>query len=259
MVLFALAMLVSSCGEKQHINLSKTSLAYTYSGGDDVFQVVADCNWEVVDLPDWITVSPSSGYGNGNVVVTVKRNDTTHDRTHFLYVISENGKTKKGIQIIQVKADISAILHKVWFTLSDERWETDYLDHIIPESYRIYNYYSNEGFENWFFYFTDEHNGYQVHTHDGDTVYYPYTFTFHPEVDSLDICFEVIGDTSVLEDYHTVIHQLNDEFFVFSHAYRPHMFEKITTANVTGDDKAVFNINPKNKQTKPHGPLIPVE
>ena len=257
--LLTLAMLVSSCGKRQHIDLSKNTMTFSYSGGEDVFQIEADCNWEVVDLPDWATATPIYGSGNGNVVVTVDRNNSLIDRNHLIYVYSENGRTKRSIQLVQTKADISAILHKVWFALSDERWDTDYMDRIIPDSYRIYNYYGNEDLEHWFFYFTDEHNGYQVHTYEGDTVYYPYTFTFYPDVDSLDISFEVVGDSTVMEDYHTIVHQLDNEFFVFSHAYRPHQFEKITTANVTGDQKEVLKVNPKKIQNKPKGPIIPVK
>ena len=258
-LLIALAMLASSCGKKQHIKVSKTALTYSYAGGDDVFLVEADCNWEVIGMPDWVTVNPSSGSGNGNVAVTVKRNNSLLDRNHLIYVTSETGKTKKSIQVVQTKPDISAIVNKVWFALSDERWDTDYLDRIIPDSYRSYNYYSNDEYEHWFFYFTNAHDGYQIHTYNGDTVNYPFSFTYYPDVDSLDISFTVIGDTTALEDYHTIIHQLDDEFFVFSHAYRPHQFEKITTANVTGEDKAVFKINPKKNQPKPRGPLIPVK
>ena len=236
-LVFALTVLSVSCGKKQHIVISKASLTYTYSGGIDVFRVEADCNWEITGMPDWVSVNPTSGSGNGNVAVRVQRNTSSQDRNTLLYVVSDNGRTKKGIQVFQVLADIN----------------------VIPESYRSYRFYSNEGFENWFFYFYDDHSGVQVYTHDGDTIYYPYTFTFYPDVDSLDISFEVVGDSTIMEDYHTIVHQLDNEFFSFSHAYRPHQFELVTTANVTGDQKKDLKINPKKVQAKPKGPLIPVK
>ena len=258
-LLFVLIVLTASCGKRQHIVISKASLVYTYSGGNDVFRVEADCDWEVSGMTDWITVNPATGSGVGNVVVTVKRNTSSQDRRATLTVLSDNGKVKKSIDVIQVRADINAIIHKVWFTLSDERWDTDYFNHIIPESYRSYTYYSNAGFENWFFYFLDDSTGYQVRTYNGDTIYYPYKFTYYPDVDSLFISFENAEDSTAREDYRTIIHQLNNEFFVFSHAYRPHQFEKITTANVTGGQRESFKVNPKKIQAKPKGPLIPVK
>lgn len=259
-VLFlALSVLTTSCGNMQHIDISKASMTYPYSGGNDVFRIEADCNWEVVGAANWFTVNPTMGSKDGNVVVTVARNNSMQDRYATLYVVSENGKVRKSIDIIQTSADISVIINKVWFTLTDERWDTDYFNEVIPESYRIYSYYSNEGYENWFFYFLENNSGYQVRTFNGDTIYYPYNYTYYPDVDSLDISFEIEGDSIVREDYHTIVHQLDEENFVISHAYRPHQYEKITSVNVTGTRREVFRINPKKIQRKPKGPLIPVK
>ena len=254
----ALSVLTTSCGEKQHIVISKASMVYSYSGGNDVFRIEADCNWEVVGAANWFTVNPTMGSKDGNVVVTVARNNSLQDRNATLYVVSENGKVKKSIDIIQTSADINVIINKVWFTLTDERWDTDYFNQVIPESYRSYSYYSNAGYENWFFYFLENNTGYQVRTYDGDTIYYPYNYTYYPDVDSLDISFEIEGDSVAREDYHTIVHQLDEENFVISHAYRPHQYEKITSVNVTGTRREVFRINPKKIQSKPKGPLIPV-
>ena len=254
-----LVLTASSCRKKQHIVISKASMTYPYSGGNDVFRIEADCNWEVVGAANWFTVNPTMGSKDGNVVVTVARNNSMQDRYATLYVVSENGKVRKSIDIIQTSADISVIINKVWFTLTDERWDTDYFNEVIPESYRIYSYYSNEGYENWFFYFLENNSGYQVRTFNGDTIYYPYNYTYYPDVDSLDISFEIEGDSIVREDYHTIVHQLDEENFVISHAYRPHQYEKITSVNVTGTRREVFRINPKKIQRKPKGPLIPVK
>ena len=154
-LLLALSVLTTSCGKKQHIVISKASMVYSYSGGNDVFRIEADCNWEVVGAANWFTVNPTMGSKDGNVVVTVARNNSLQDRNATLYVVSENGKVKKSIDIIQTSADINVIINKVWFTLTDERWDTDYFNQVIPESYRSYSYYSNAGYENWFFYFLE--------------------------------------------------------------------------------------------------------
>lgn len=259
LLFLTLSVLATSCRKKQHIIISKASMTYSYSGGNDVFRVEADCNWEVVGVEDWLTVNPTVGNKDGNVVVSVERNNTMQDRRATLFVVSENGKVKKGIEIIQASVDINAIINKVWFALTDERWDTDYYNQVIPESYRSYSYYSNPGYENWFFYFLNNNTGYQVRTYNGDTIYYPYNFIYYPDVDSLDISFEIIGDTVNREDYHAIVHQLDEENFVISHAYRPHQFEKIVSVNVTGNRKEVFKVNPKKIQSKPKGPLIPVK
>lgn len=259
LLLLTLAVSVTSCRKKQSINLSKEQIVFTYSGGNDVFQVEANCEWTVTGAPDWITVNPVSGENNGNVAVNVSRNNTMNDRHALLTVVSANEKAQKSIEIIQTPIDISILVNKVWFARIEERWNSDYWDAVIPESYRSWTFYADEGSEQWFFYFLNDNNGYEIHVFDHDTVYYPYQFNYEPDYDSLNIRFEMENDSAVMEDYHTVIHRLDDAYLVFSHAYRPHQFEKITAVNVSGDEKRVFRINPKKIRQKPKGPLIPVK
>ena len=259
LLLLTLIVSVTSCRKKQTINLSKEQIVFTYSGGDDVFQVEANCEWTVTGMPDWITVNPVSGEKDGNVAVNVARNDTQNDRHAMLTVVSANEKAKKSIEITQTPIDISALVRKVWFTRTEERWNSDYYDVVIPESYRSWTFWADEGYDQWFFYFFEDNIGYQIHVYRDDTIYYPYHFNYEPDFDSLNICYEMVSDTVELEDYHTVVHRLDDEYFIFSHAYRPHQFEQVTAVNVTGDEKKAFRINPKKIGQKSKGPLIPVK
>lgn len=258
-LLLAFMMLASSCHRKSAIVLSTDHLVFTYSGGSDVFQVTADCKWTITDAPDWMTINPTSGKKNDIVNVRVSRNNTSEDRNALLSVVSSNEKTKKDILITQTPIDISALVKKVWFARTEERWNSDYYDVVIPESYRSWTYYADAGREQWFFYFLEDSTGYEIHVFNNDTVFFQYQYIYEPDFDSLYIGFELINDTVNKEDYHTVVHQLDNEYFVFSHAYRPHQFEKITAVNVTGDRKNTFRINPKKIKQKSRGPLIEVK
>lgn len=152
--------------------------------------------------------------------------------------------------------DYSKIVGKVWFTRTYERWNTDYYDQYIPESYRSWTYDIDPGCENWFWYFFEDDVCYQIHTKDYDTVYYPFEFKYYPNGDSIYINFITVDTT--LEDYHATIQQLDDNYFIFSDEYRPHQFEKITMTNVTGDTRSEFKLNPKKVKNKAGGPLIPI-
>ena len=224
-----------------------------------MFTVEANCEWTVTGVPDWITVNPTSGENNNNVAVNVSRNNTQDDRNALLTVVSTNGKAQKSIEVSQTPIDISALVRKVWFTRMEERWNSDYYDVVIPESYRSWTFYADYGYDQWFFYFFEDNTGYEIHVYIDDTIYYPFQFSYEPDFDSLNISFSMVNDSVVMENYHTVVHQLDNEYFVFSHAYRPHQFEKVTAVNVTGDEKRGFRINPKKIRPKPQGPLIPVK
>lgn len=250
----------TSCRKKQSLEVSKSLIAFSFAGGTEPFKVTADCDWtvEVDNTQSWLTVSPTSGSSNDSVVtVTASRNSSVdNNRNTTIAVVSANGKIRREILIAQNKIDISAIARKVWFLRTNERWDTDYFNNVIPESYRSITYYSNPGFENWFFYFLEDSTGYQVRTYQGDTLQYHYHYIYYPKGDSLNMRFEAVGDS--VEDYHTIIHILNNQEFGITNPYRPHQYERLYMVNVTGDERGLLNINPKNTALKPKGPLVPM-
>lgn len=153
---------------------------------------------------------------------------------------------------------INTIINKVWFTTSDERWNTDYSNNYIPESYRKYTYTTKPGSENWLWYFMDDFTGYEINTENFDTVYYHFEYKYTYKDNSLYVKFETIDGST--EEYHASVEQIDDKSFIWSHEYRSHQFERITTENVTGSSKRgeVFRINPRNVKRKPVGPMIQV-
>ncbi len=261
MVILMIGVVIAStsCRKKQHVEVSVESMTFGYAGGTDVFQIEADCDWTIEKdgEADWIEITPTQGTNNATVSVMVKMNTNSTDRSSSIRVVSANGKVKRVILITQAKVDITLISNKYWFLYFYERWATDYYNQPIPEEYRTYNYYSNEGYENWFFYFFNNNRGYQLHTHDYDTVIYQYDYVYYPDGDSLYINFDTYSD-SLVEDYHVVVQQLDSERLLLRNEYRPHQFEKLTMANVSSSKRGIY-INPKKIKPKPRGPLIPID
>ena len=259
-------ILFTACGHRQHLNVSKNQIVFSYAGGSDFFNVTADCPWIIVidNIPDWLTIDPLASNDTAtslSVALTASPNETMIDRNAAFAVISENGKINKIITVTQEKIDINPMLGKVWFLRFYERWNTDYWDNYIPESYRTWTYYSDYENEKFFFYFNDDDTGYQIYTQADDTVYYPFQFEYFPETDSLEIAFETTNNT--VEDYHAIIHQLNNSDFSFSNGYVPkqptksfHYFEKLNMVNVSTGKRQELKVNPKKIAPKPAGPLI---
>lgn len=259
-LLLVLAMAFTSCRNRQHLEVTKSLIVFSYAGGNDGFNVEADCNWSIDNgnTADWLTINPLEGTPETvNVAVTAEPNDSGLDRNTTFTVVSENGKIRREVMVAQSKYDIMLVADKVWFLRTYERWDTDYWNQIIPESFRSWIYYADEEFERWFFYFMPDNTGTQVYINDGDTTYYPYTFEFYPDVDSLNIYFESVGGG--VEDYHAIIHELNLHNFSFSDPYRPHQYEKLNLVNVSRGTRNELKINPKRIAKKPAGPLIPVK
>lgn len=256
MLLVVLTGMVS-CIFRQNLEINKSTMNFSFAGGTDFFRITTNGDW-VIDAEytdGWVTISPTSGSNNTSVAVTVERNNSEiEDRSTSFTVFNGTLGIQKQIVVKQSRVNISTITRKVWFLRSYERWDSDFFDVVIPESYRSWTYFSNPGFENWFFYFLEDSTGYQIHTYQGDTVSYLYHYVYYPDVDSLNIVFETTNDS--IEDYHTVIQELNYSNFSFSDAYRPHQFEKLNLVNVTGEERGEVKINKKNIALKPKGPII---
>ena len=95
----ALTLVMSSCGKKQHIYLSKNSVIITPAGGLRTIKVYSDCTWTVerIGHADWFTVDPMEG-GDGDIIsIRAGEYNEVEDRSATIRVVSENGKVKKNI------------------------------------------------------------------------------------------------------------------------------------------------------------------
>ena len=250
-----LLFVASSCCKKQHITVSKNSIGIAYSGGSDSFQIEADCEWAIEASDNWFSISQTSGNNNATITVSAPANNSILWRQGQLTVTSTNGKSSQTVSVAQGR-DISILVNKIWFTSFYERWNTDYNNDSIPDSYRYWQYYSNPGYENWFWYFLADQTSYQIYTKNYDTVYYPFEYIYYPEGDSIYINF--LTTDSTVEDYHATFNRLDNDLFIILNEYRPHQFERITSNNVTGNSKSRIKINPKKVKNKPAGPLITI-
>lgn len=254
-----LSLATTSCGKRQHVYLSKNNVIITPAGGLRTITVYSDCHWTVerIGNADWLTVDPMEG-GDGDVIhIRAGEYNELQDRSAIIRVVSENGKVKKNITITQRRIDMADIINKVWFMHFYERWETDFYGEFIEDSYRTWRYYAEPEYDNWFFYFMEDSTGYQWRAKNYDTVYYAFNYIFYPLEDSLYINYET-DSSEVVEDYHTIIEQLDDEAFIFQNEYREHRFERLTMANVSAHEKRPF-VKPDKVMKKPSGPIIQVE
>lgn len=256
--MICLSICFCSCGKKQNLTISRNEVVFSSAGGNAIVTVDADCDWKVNynGEHDWYSLSRMTGSNQGVILITVQEHNSHYDRNASFSVTTSNGRVTRTVRIVQQPIAIVDIHNKVWFLHEYERWNTDYQNDYIEDSYQHWNYYIDESFDNWFFYFMDDSTGYQLHTKNGDTITYAYNYIYYPLGDSLYINFET--DTTIVEDYHAVIHELNQDNFIFSDEYRPHQFEKLYMANIS-IHKGPIKINPKNIRKKEKGPLIQVE
>ncbi len=249
-------LLATSCGKSDHVSVSRDRFLFDMNGGAIAFNITANCDWkiEVPTTASWISLSQDEGRDNATVTINVRSNADQIERSEVLTVVSTNGKSSKKIYVQQkTNINVGLLVGNIWFLRFYERWDLDYYNQIIDESYRTWTYYIGEEFEDWFFYFNDTVS-YLIYAYDNDTVYFPYHYVYYPENDSLNLSFETVNDS--LESYFAYIHELSNERFTISNEYKHNRFEKLYTLNATNNNRSL-KINPKKVMKKPSGPLIP--
>lgn len=72
---------VSQAAAPATLTVSATSFTVNASGSSATVAITSNTNWTVAGLPAWLTANPTSGTGNGNVVLTATDNGSTDSRT----------------------------------------------------------------------------------------------------------------------------------------------------------------------------------
>lgn len=80
-------------------DLNKAVLPMLIKGERCVVKVTARDKWQVVDIPDWITIDPISGVGNADVTITAKENTSPKMRSVDIGFIS--GDIRKNLEVGQ--------------------------------------------------------------------------------------------------------------------------------------------------------------
>lgn len=262
LTLFVLiAITASSCGKREVITVTKDILSFSAAGGTDHIQISANCGWSIVkdESVDWFSITPTEGENNGLITITVNNYEESPDREALFTIKSASGKKSKTIVVHQNEIEITNITDCVWFVSFYERWNTDYYQNFIEDSYEYWSYNQGDNERNIFFYFMPDSTGYQIQTQNQDTIFYLFDYIFYPLGDSLYINFA--SDDELVDDYHSTIDALNDDTFIFSDEWKPNFFEKITMIKFVGASKLPYvKINPyKISKKKSHGPLVDVE
>ena len=71
--------------------LSEKALTFTYNGGEQTLTITSNTQWSIQSTAeDWLSVSPSSGNGNGSVKVTAAKNPSKENNRSAKLVCSYN-------------------------------------------------------------------------------------------------------------------------------------------------------------------------
>ncbi len=104
MFIAAVVALFSSCQDEDvvsylgNVRVTSSYVALPAEGGSTSIDVTASGNWTISDIPDWITVSPTSGTGNGTVTFTAPATTKSNES----YVTIECNGDKQQLKVMQI-------------------------------------------------------------------------------------------------------------------------------------------------------------
>lgn len=98
-----LATIFLSCSdlerEKHTLEVDKSSILINQEGGEDFIQVETNGEWRIQEIPEWLSVDPTSGEVYGYVTVTAKENKESDRRKASLVFV--HGKLSKTVEVEQ--------------------------------------------------------------------------------------------------------------------------------------------------------------
>ena len=112
--LFAIFAYLTGCSDKEDamLEINETSIAFT--GVDDdggSFYITSNTKWTVRSSDEWLKFTPSSGEGNGGVVVTASYNQNPGIRSGTITVSTDGGITKT-LQVMQLGTDPAIVVNR---------------------------------------------------------------------------------------------------------------------------------------------------
>ena len=82
------------------LDISDSSVSFTYSGGSKSVTIKSNTSWNVSCNESWLTVSPSQGTGDGTLTLKAAQNPTTSERNAMVW-IKYDERTSKLIEVSQ--------------------------------------------------------------------------------------------------------------------------------------------------------------
>jgi hypothetical protein len=86
------------------LSVSSNSFAFAAIGDTQTFSVESHGNsWQLIDVPDWLTVTPTNGKSDAQLTLTAKENESACDREATFYLTFSNAdwEGKKAITVSQ--------------------------------------------------------------------------------------------------------------------------------------------------------------
>lgn len=99
------------------------------NGGTYTLDIKTEDSWAITQKPEWATITPMSGKGNGNVQIEIPRNNNA-ERSGELIIYNLRG-TAANIYIRQLGTEPVQPNNEIWYRMTTEGEHYEYSDSIL--------------------------------------------------------------------------------------------------------------------------------
>ena len=249
----------------EYIKVTENILSFFSEAETKTITITSNCDWTLEKennedfTSSFYTLSTNSGnVGTTEMNVSVADNYTYTNNLGLIKLKSDSGNTETPVRIKQNGRNESNITATVWGVFKYERWNTDYFNNVLEETYTVTNYVpTNFNSPGWTMYFLRNNHGEQSdrkYNDNGDLVqvFYPFDYQYDTLTHLLHIVFES-EDPEIIESYDTEVLTLTDTLFVIQDEYREHFFEKASMRKIGYVQENKNTTSPRKIGTKKHG------
>lgn len=96
---------ITQNGKIFNLSSSVSNIRYNSDGGKESFNIFCNTSWDITEYPEWISLTPSSGKGNSEVLVTASKNLNMYERSGLIRISDKSRKVTISIAIYQAGKD----------------------------------------------------------------------------------------------------------------------------------------------------------
>ena len=256
-LLLIAASALTGCVKTYKIQVPTNNLWFGLDAGSQTLDFTANCEWTITrnDNADWYTISTMSGKNDGSLTITVEALEDGDFRGSSFVINSPGGHVYRTVFVSQNKLDFDGLYNKVFGVSSRERWNTDYMDQMIEDSYKHKIYDPYDTATGYTMYFLADGTGVQMDHHKDTVAYYAFRYEYDPINQILHIEFETVNDAP--ENYAPQVLTASDSLFRFIHEYKDHWWERADMRKIgTINPNARAIIKQKAIKRKGDGPIF---
>jgi hypothetical protein len=216
----------------------------------------ANCKWTIdkKDNADWYTISPMSGGPNDSIItVTVSDFSGGDYRGNSFTINSPHYHVHRTVFVAQTYINFYSLINKVFGVMNKERWNTDYANQMIEDSYVLKEYDPYDTTRGYHMYFLEDGMGMQRDHHTDTVAYWLFYYDYDPVNQILHIDFP--SDTTM--NYAPEVLSASDSLYRFMHEFKPHYWERADMRKVgTVVPAAKSDLMRKAVKRKESGPIF---